>query len=86
MRSDRGHHSHRVERRIADQQAIVSCRLGHRIAPGHAGETIFINVANPAKLRTLILRKIAQQVRAPVTAANDADVRRFHSCESIASI
>src|SRR5436190_2078565 len=68
----RRHYGHGFEGRIVDDCAIVGGRLRHGVTTRHAAETFFIQVTDPAKLRGLVLSEIPQQIRSPVTKADNA--------------
>src|ERR1043165_32308 len=75
----------RLEFAIANQFAAVGRRARAGIPTAHGGQSHFVGIADPSQLRSFILRKVAQQVWAPITAADYANCGRRHRVERIAA-
>src|ERR1041385_5867622 len=86
MGSDRSDHRDRVELFVRNQAEVIGRRARRRITPRHRRETRLIDVANPSQLGAVILGKVAQQIRTPITASDYAYADRTHGTERIASI
>src|SRR5882757_3277640 len=81
MSSHGGSDDNGIDIRISEELAIISCYFDPRITCLHVRELLGPQIANRRHFRTWGFRKIANQVRTPVTIAYNTDSdHRFFSC------
>src|SRR5437016_13635182 len=86
MSGYRGDDRHGIKFRISEQILIIIRGSRGGIPPAHRSQTRVVEIANQAKLRRFVFRKVAQQIRAPISAPDYANCRCCHRLERIALI
>ena len=83
MRRDGRRNHDRVDTRIAQQIAVVGRRLDSGIAAANCRQALSTQVADRENLRAWRFDEVPDEVRTPVTAADDADPDRASHSASI---